>query len=170
MSWSLFLQLVYMLLYYPTLQHAFMTKFVLRKYSSLLFLLKVFAFPLFSKLLKNQDTPLSIAQSSFCLSPDIFFEKYFEKFFISWWVFGFFLRINQEYVGLSSKRFLWYQLEKTWIFCFVCQACMAKLTITYFMDIVSLERKCHLAFRIQYTWYFYKAKDYSFHTVLPGIS
>ena len=144
-----FLQLVYMLLYYPTLLHAFITQFVLRKYSSLLFLFKEFAiFSFFSKIAQESETPLSIAQSSFCLSPDIFFEKYFEKFFISWWVFGLFLRIDQEYVGLSSKRFLWYQLEKKWIFCFVCQACMAKLTITYFMDIVSLERKCHLAFRI----------------------
>ena len=165
-----FLQLVYMLLYYPTLQHAFIIQFVLRKYSCLLFLFKEFAFShFFSKIAQESRHSIKHCAKLFLFISRYLFRKIFWKVFyqlMGLWIVS---QNRPGDVGLSSKRFLWYQLEKTWIFCFVCQACMAKLTITYFMDIVSLERKCHLAFRIQYTWYFYKAKDYSVQTLLPAM-
>ena len=75
---EVFLQVVYMLLYYPTLQHAFIRQFVLRKYSSLLFLLKVFDFfHFFSKI--AQESRHSIKH---CAKLFLFISRYlFRKIF-----------------------------------------------------------------------------------------
>ena len=79
-----FLQLVYMLLYYPTLQHAFITKFVLRKYSCLLFLFKEFAFShFFSKIAQESRHSIKHCTKALSVYLQISFSKNILKSLLS---------------------------------------------------------------------------------------
>ena len=166
--WSLFTTYIYHIILLPYFATCIYDKVCFEKIFLFAFLTRYVLFSTFFKIAQESRHSIKHCAKLFLFISRYLFRNIFWKVFyqlMGLWI----VSQNRPGVGLSSKRFLWYQLEKTWIFCFVCQACMAKLTITYFMDIVSLERKCHLAFRIQYTWYFYKAKDYSVQTVLPAM-